>query len=1022
MRIWTKGGLSLVVMLVNAYLQAQSGLLVSSFDSSSVNQYAWSSGSPETSFVAAGSGGISEPTGMTFGPDGNLYVANSTASGAVMKYNGQTGAFISVFVPAGSGGLIFPEGLTFGPDGNLYVANNSPDPAIQGVLRFNGQTGAFIDKFVTDDSTKNGGLLYPLGLTFGPDGNLYVSSSGPGTSFGAILRYDGVTGAFIDEFVTSDGTKNGGLRFPWGVIFGPDFNLYVSNTGGNSVIKYDGRTGQFKSVFVAANSGNLDSPTDLSFGPDGNLYVGSGLGVGSSAVKQYDGATGIFKTDFATTNLNFPTFLTFTPDLQCPQSVKDSDGDGIPDCWERNGVNINGYHLTFPGANPFHRDIFVESDAINGWAPSQQAIDDVVQAFANAPVMNLDGTTGINLHVLVDENITTYQLNQVFTFQGCVYPQPGTTPDFHDVENAYFGTAAERSDPNAAAILKIKAAVYHYALWANAIGDSSGATTFSGCAALPGRDFILSLGGWGFGNNTSTQEASFMHELGHNLGLWHGGFEDDPVSGISYNCKPNYLSIMSYSRQYDNVWVNNRPLDFSRKELPPLDKTNLDETLGIGGSPGDATYYGCPNATPTNEKRNAVASGAIDWNCNGVATDTNVTNYSLNAAYYKIGTQTFTMCRGDGTVLKGHDDWANLKLNFGGLSTAAGGAPLGVGTPEQELTFEAVLASSPDSDGDGIPNLVDNCPFVYNPDQADRNHNGIGDACDDITPPVITPNASPAANAAGWNNSNVAVSIACVDANVPPFASGLQSINVTGALTASSATSPLLVNVSTEGAHQQLNISCSDKAQNVAGAQVTLNLDKTPPVVTVTGVHDGATYTLGNVPAAGCSTTDALSGVASNATLSLTGGTANHVGKFTATCSGAADVAGNQAPPVTATYSVGYNFTGFLSPLSAQPYSGLFKLGRTLPVKWQLTDSNGNFIGALSAVSLLQIALNSDCQGSADGVPFDPGTSGSTGLRYDSTANQYIFNWQTSGNPGMCYSILLNLDDGTTKMTTLTLK
>jgi YD repeat-containing protein len=35
-----------------------------------------------------------------------------------------------------------------------------------------------------------------------------------------------------------------------------------------------------------------------------------------------------------------------------------------------------------------------------------------------------------------------------------------------------------------------------------------------------------------------------------------------------------------------------------------------------------------------------------------------------------------------------------------------------------------------DSDGDGVPDDEDNCPAVFNPDQADRNGNGIGDACD----------------------------------------------------------------------------------------------------------------------------------------------------------------------------------------------------------------------------------------------------------------------------------------------------
>src|SRR5712692_385328 len=38
-----------------------------------------------------------------------------------------------------------------------------------------------------------------------------------------------------------------------------------------------------------------------------------------------------------------------------------------------------------------------------------------------------------------------------------------------------------------------------------------------------------------------------------------------------------------------------------------------------------------------------------------------------------------------------------------------------------------------DSDGDGIPNDVDNCPLVPNPDQRDSNLDGIGDACETPT-------------------------------------------------------------------------------------------------------------------------------------------------------------------------------------------------------------------------------------------------------------------------------------------------
>ena len=35
-----------------------------------------------------------------------------------------------------------------------------------------------------------------------------------------------------------------------------------------------------------------------------------------------------------------------------------------------------------------------------------------------------------------------------------------------------------------------------------------------------------------------------------------------------------------------------------------------------------------------------------------------------------------------------------------------------------------------DTDGDGIPDYLDNCPTVYNPNQLDANGNGTGDCCD----------------------------------------------------------------------------------------------------------------------------------------------------------------------------------------------------------------------------------------------------------------------------------------------------
>ena len=44
-----------------------------------------------------------------------------------------------------------------------------------------------------------------------------------------------------------------------------------------------------------------------------------------------------------------------------------------------------------------------------------------------------------------------------------------------------------------------------------------------------------------------------------------------------------------------------------------------------------------------------------------------------------------------------------------------------------------------DQDGDGIPNEIDNCPAVYNPNQADSDGNGVGDACEPFLVTISAP-------------------------------------------------------------------------------------------------------------------------------------------------------------------------------------------------------------------------------------------------------------------------------------------
>lgn len=206
---------------------------------------------------------LSTSNDLTYGPDGDLYVAGGGGSNAVVQFDGATGAVVRRY-----GGLSHPPtGVAIGSDGDLYVSSATTNS----VERIDATTGAVVD------TISNVGLDQPRGLAFGPGGDVYVANSG-GNS---VTRLDPTTDSVV-------GTISGGLSRPSDVAVGPGGNLFVTSAFTHDVVRFNTATGDQIGTY---SGGGLLAPYGVTFDANGNLLA-SGDGASSGAVVRFDTATG----------------------------------------------------------------------------------------------------------------------------------------------------------------------------------------------------------------------------------------------------------------------------------------------------------------------------------------------------------------------------------------------------------------------------------------------------------------------------------------------------------------------------------------------------------------------------------------------------------------------------------------------------------------------------------------------------------------------------------------------------------
>ena len=312
--------------------------------------------------------------------------------------------------------------------------------------------------------------------------------------------------------------------------------------------------------------------------------------------------------------------------------------------------------------------------------------------------------------------------------------------------------------------------------------------------------------------------------------------------------------------------------------------------------------------------------------------------------------------------------------------TVASDAALGA----QSATVE-YSASGPGADG-GTTTRPASVTFSWNV---------VDCAPADSTPPVISSVLTPAVpnGLNGWYTSNVSVDWTVTDPESHVTSAGCEDTTI-----------------GTDGIHE---LTCSASSAGGVADPVTLTIkrDATAPEVTFTGgPADGSSYYYGDaIPGPStCSATDATSLVSAAGCTVSGGGTA--VGTYTQTAS-ARDNAGNLGSATRGYEVMAWTLDGFYRPVVMDAgVVNTVKAGSTVPLKFNVSKGTTPVTADIGA-RFTTTKVGCDTGDAEDVVDFV--TTGSTSLRYDAVAGQWVQNWATpTAGKGSCYRVTMTTADG----------